>query len=878
MSLALEEYVTKLQSAGVDLIVVMDPNEGTEGAEKKSHELDQRFRQRCDSIGRIMQTLHTVNKSNVNSAAHIKSVGADWQLPPLSSGQAMRTLRKLGVRVITCEEEADVEIVQCLARTPGAYAIIGNDSDFFLMRGVRFIPLQYLTFSHDGRLLARVFTPESVASALGLPESRLHELAAICGNDITSEFIDRHTVASVLGIPTIRSKTRGNRCHPTDAAAFLQRIPADTRLADDPRLATILQADSAFADALRRNEHFYSSLPSRLHSAAPPAGSELTRLLSEGLRACRLPAWVLAVHLHRLHFCGPKVETMSPSESMVDTSLAPLRRVTYALVAPPSPRSALAGRGAVITEHVREGHGRRPLALETVPLSALREATGCDSLVGLRALALPRRCAALPALLRLSADPTTPAAVADSDPLAAGLVVAAAGRGGTAAARAGVALILHALLLLRGGRRRGGDRAEADVLCLATTALLLCCCADSDDRGGDGGGLLALPEIVPSAETVETASLYLAVVGSVASLAQLLDLERVIPDPAQLFSGRLFAHLRARTEPARALLARHAAALVRLDPQGLLREASPAPTEAEGPADTPPPGSSESSSSEDDSDGEAVAAAEAAMAAAGYAERLPIMDHREAIVAAVAARAVTCIQGETGCGKSSMVPQFLVQAARARGEPVRVVVTQPRRIAAITLARRVAEQLGSQPLGRVVGYRVGHGDRLDSPRCAVRFVTAGYLLQHLSHRPEHLARYTHVVLDEVHERSMDMDMLLLLLRTLTGPEGPGNRTKLVVMSATLQAGLFGDYFATPECPAADAIFVGARRFPVRTVFLDGLLECYTALRGPAGSAVSKLLGAFRAAAAPKLADGDGKFEARMRAQVSAQAAPNPLLS
>jgi HrpA-like RNA helicase len=118
-------------------------------------------------------------------------------------------------------------------------------------------------------------------------------------------------------------------------------------------------------------------------------------------------------------------------------------------------------------------------------------------------------------------------------------------------------------------------------------------------------------------------------------------------------------------------------------------------------------------------------------------------------------------------------------------------------------------------------------------------------------------------------------MLLLLLRTLTGPGGPGGGTKLVVMSATLQAGLFGDYFATPGCPAADAIFVGARRFPVKTVFLDGLLDCYAALRGPAGSAVSKLLGSFHAAAAPVLAADGGKFVPRMRAQVRPRAAALP---
>ncbi len=221
-----------------------------------------------------------------------------------------------------------------------------------------------------------------------------------------------------------------------------------------------------------------------------------------------------------------------------------------------------------------------------------------------------------------------------------------------------------------------------------------------------------------------------------------------MPDPARLFSGRLFAHLRARTAPARKLLARHAAALARLDSEDLLREAAagigvmPAATVA----GLCRPDSSCSESSEDEQGCPPVAAA---AASGDGAEQLPIHTQKAAIVAAVAAHAVTCIQGETGCGKSSMVPQFLVTAARARGERVRVIVTQPQRLAAITLAGHVARQLGGQPLGEVVGYRVGHGVRCDSSRCVVRFVTAGYLLQHLSHRPAHLSRYTHVVLDEV---------------------------------------------------------------------------------------------------------------------------------
>ncbi len=441
----------------------------------------------------------------------------------------MRTLRRLGVRVIICEEESNVEIVKCLQQMPGAYAILGNDSDFFLMRGARFVPLQHLRVD-DGRVLARVFTPESVAAALGLPEPRLHELAALCGNDITAEFIDRHCVARALGLPTVRSRLRGERCHPVEVAAFLRRLPPATALRDEPRLAPLLTADPAFAAALRRNEDFYHAPPRPEPAPVDAAGegTPLEGLLRRGMRACRLPAWVLAVHRHRHHYCGPKAEAMSPAPSPVDAALNPLRRVTYTLITPPSPRSAAAGRGAVVTEHVRAGHGRVPRPLQTVSPRVLLEAAGHDDLLGLQAEDVPRRCAALLALLWLCADPPrpppSPAQAAADCALAAAL--AAAGPG-IAARRAGVVVLIRALLLLR-LRREGGaaaaSGARTEARCVATMALVLHCCAESE--GGDGGGLLSLPEIVPSAGTVEMASLWLAVVDSVSSLAQLLNLDR----------------------------------------------------------------------------------------------------------------------------------------------------------------------------------------------------------------------------------------------------------------------------------------------------------------------------------------------------------------
>ena len=118
-----------------------------------------------------------------------------------------------------------------LQRTPGGYAITGQDSDFFIMGGIRYIPLQYLKIEGVGaqtQVTGRVFTCESVAAALRIPRARLHELAWLVGNDASADLIENHDVPKRLGIPTVTTKTKGTRCLPRDVAAFLARLPDGT--------------------------------------------------------------------------------------------------------------------------------------------------------------------------------------------------------------------------------------------------------------------------------------------------------------------------------------------------------------------------------------------------------------------------------------------------------------------------------------------------------------------------------------------------------------------------------------------------------------------------------------------------------------------------
>lgn len=175
---------------------------------------------------------------------------------------------------------------------------------------------------------------------------------------------------------------------------------------------------------------------------------------------------------------------------------------------------------------------------------------------------------------------------------------------------------------------------------------------------------------------------------------------------------------------------------------------------------------------------------------------LPMAPRCEELQKLVLERRVLVVDAATGSGKSTMVPLMLAEQCSAGGRGCRIVVTQPRRLAAKGLARRLATQTGTAE-GDLVGYRVGR-DKQDKGALIV-YVTAGHLLEALVHNPSHLESFSHIVLDEVHERFMEADFLMALLRlSLSRPETVSMR--VVVMSATLQKSL-GNFFAPLLLPS-----------------------------------------------------------------------------
>ncbi|GFF32576.1 probable ATP-dependent RNA helicase prh1 [Aspergillus udagawae] len=243
-------------------------------------------------------------------------------------------------------------------------------------------------------------------------------------------------------------------------------------------------------------------------------------------------------------------------------------------------------------------------------------------------------------------------------------------------------------------------------------------------------------------------------------------------------------------------------------------------------------------------------------------KNLPIFPHGDEIRQKLRANDVMLLVGETGSGKSTQIPQFLVDERWCRPTKATVTqedgtkkeltvggciaITQPRRVAAISLARRVAEEMGT-PLGSSSpASKVGYSVRFDtstSPSTRIKFLTEGMLLQEMLHDPS-LTKYSAIVVDEVHERGVNVDLVLGFLRNLVSgkKEGRGGvPLKVVVMSATADMESLMDFFKeglqaqgdnkttngkndqqdSPQANGEDKVSVchiKGRQFPVKTIY------------------------------------------------------------
>ncbi|XP_005142130.1 3'-5' RNA helicase YTHDC2 [Melopsittacus undulatus] len=197
-----------------------------------------------------------------------------------------------------------------------------------------------------------------------------------------------------------------------------------------------------------------------------------------------------------------------------------------------------------------------------------------------------------------------------------------------------------------------------------------------------------------------------------------------------------------------------------------------------------------------------------------FRQSLPVFEKQEEIVKIIKDNKVVLIVGETGSGKTTQIPQFLLDDCYKTGTPCRIFCTQPRRLAAVAVAERVAAER-REKIGQTVGYQIRLESRV-SPKTLLTFCTNGVLLRTLMAGDSTLSTVTHVIVDEVHERDRLSDFLLIKLRDLLQKH---TNLKLIISSAALDANLFIRYFGS--CPV---IHIQGRPFEVKEMFLEDILR------------------------------------------------------
>ncbi|GER44447.1 ATP-dependent RNA helicase [Striga asiatica] len=198
-----------------------------------------------------------------------------------------------------------------------------------------------------------------------------------------------------------------------------------------------------------------------------------------------------------------------------------------------------------------------------------------------------------------------------------------------------------------------------------------------------------------------------------------------------------------------------------------------------------------------------------------FRSNLPAYKKKDAILSAISKNQVVIISGETGCGKTTQIPQFILESEidSMRGAMCNIICTQPRRISAISVSERIATERGEK-IGETIGYKV----RLEGMKgrdTHLLFCTTGILLRRLL-VDRNLKGITHIIVDEIHERGINEDFLLIVLKDLL-PRRP--ELKLILMSATLDAELFSSYF-----DGVPLVQIPGFTYPVRIHFLEDILE------------------------------------------------------
>ncbi|KAF2804172.1 P-loop containing nucleoside triphosphate hydrolase protein [Mytilinidion resinicola] len=212
-------------------------------------------------------------------------------------------------------------------------------------------------------------------------------------------------------------------------------------------------------------------------------------------------------------------------------------------------------------------------------------------------------------------------------------------------------------------------------------------------------------------------------------------------------------------------------------------------------------------------------------------ENLPMNQYREKVLDLIENNTYSIVVGATGSGKTTQVPQILLEKSieEGVGAQTNIICTQPRRIAATSVARRVADERNER-LQESIGYQVRFDSKLPRHNGSVTYCTTGILLAQLQNSPDDILDTTsHIIIDEVHERDIIIDYLMITLKNLLETRRLENKfvPKVVLMSATLDTELFASYFRQHKedgtvvpCPS---LSVPGRTFPVKEKYLDDIM-------------------------------------------------------
>ncbi|KNC46444.1 uncharacterized protein AMSG_02901 [Thecamonas trahens ATCC 50062] len=805
-------------------------------------------------ISRMNEGIADMAAAMAALAGYSSPIGLPWTKPPLMKEEALEALAGMDhVTIVSCDGEADPIMADVMrtaeAAAPGAVAaILGFDTDFAVMAGpIRYLPLPWLNLAAavaDPSLPLEgwLIEPIRVARSLGLGDSvdALIEVAIVLGDDFSSHFVHRYNLPGMLGLKDYHRSEKRTWVAPAEASGWLMALPSP-QLEAAPVLVDLMHRDGDVCRAITYARSFYgSSVTSYVQPQASPEQDAAVTTVATGisgvppavldaLAAGTVPSWARTVALRGEAWCSLPLETLQASQLSATDLVAPLRLVFYEIVL-----GGWCGLPAV-AEFVRIGDNVRMVARER--WSVIASHFSQTFFAPLTAAGIPHAALDGPLLALVRA----PRISFDLSAAFFEYFIAVATSQGTRQVPpttdepqvlSGYYFTTLVRVIAVLGSRVGLSMDE-----LARIATAMVAARSSSSRAASYLAALEAEEgLTPGADrpALRAVSIFAwlqLVYKYVKALARLIGLPTAsFPRPSSVLSTLAFyaalaaegfdaaeamecPELRDVFQTALTGLAQPTLDYYAESVEAAATAAAAAASEAAARAAAAPPSVDEL----------------AQLKAMG--EGLPVSAHRDHIVQLIDSQQIVCIEGETGCGKSTMVPQFILDAH----PEARIIVTQPRRLAAVSLARHVANMRGSR-LGAEVGYRIGGEHAAARGRTALTFVTTGYLLALLVHHPDALADYTHVVLDEVHERDLDMDLLTLVLKLHLRQYG----VKLILMSATMDVKVFVDYFmrpiettnaetgATERVVVADArppkVFVGVHRFPSRVVYLDTICD------------------------------------------------------